>query len=88
LRPDYGWSKSGEICEIKQPNTYEKRGNNRHSLVMTMTKEKIINWRLITGSYKGVSYLNYMKSTIKKMGTSVPFMDNATIHKTKKLCNI
>ena len=46
LKFDYGWSIKGKVCAIDQPNTYCKRGYDRHSGVMTMTKNKIINYRI------------------------------------------
>lgn len=81
LKPDYGWSIKGKDCVIDQPNTYCKRGYDRHSCVMTMTKNKIINYRIKKGSYNAKSFKNYMEHTVNKMGTSTPFMDNAKIHK-------
>ena len=85
LKPDYGWSKSGEDCIIDQPKTYCGRGYFRHSCVMTITKDKIINYRLKKGSFNGKSYFNYMRNTINKMGSTIPFMDNAKIHKSLEL---
>ena len=85
LKPEYGWSMKGKDCVIDQPNTYGKRGYDRHSCVMTMTKNKIINYRIKKGSYNGKSFKNYIEHTVNKMGTSIPFMDNAKIHKTNIL---
>lgn len=83
IKPDYGWSEKGKRCIIKQPKSYANKTADRYSIVMTMTKEKIINYRLIRGTYNAKRFCSYIKNTIPKMGDTTPFMDGASIHKSR-----
>jgi transposase len=83
IKPNYGWSKRGEICMIKQPKSYANKSSNRFSIAMSMTKKKVINYSLIRGTFNAKRFKRYMTKTLSKMGDTIPFMDNARAHTAK-----
>ena len=79
---DYAWSKIGTKCIIAEPNNYELI----YSMCMAINKDRIISYRLTKGTYNGQKYRNFlMNRVIGKTNNRGILMDNATIHKTKKI---
>jgi transposase len=75
---NYGWSKKGTKCTLKISN---KR--YRVSLLIAISKNKIVNYHIKEGSFKGVDFNDFMNETVNINGHYRYLMDNATIHHNK-----
>jgi len=75
-----GWSKKGKKCVIKVKNRRSVAG--RYSIVMAISKEKIIGFKIKQKSIKTEDFINFIDEI--KNENNYYFMDNATIHKSKQ----
>jgi len=72
---NYGWSKKGTKCTFKISN---KR--YRVSLLLAISKNKIVNYHIKEGSFKSDDFNDFMNETVNLNGHYRYFMDNAKIH--------
>jgi transposase len=81
-----GWSKIGEKCIVKA----KKIKGKRYTLCMAMSNKKIIHYNLCEASMDSNKFNIFVTDLIKKINTEKKslFLDNATIHKNKKLKEI
>ena len=80
-KPNYSWAEKGKpcICKIK-PN------QKRFSLILAISKKKIINYKLVNGSVNGEIFLDFINDdVIPNSDNGSILMDNARIHHYKKL---
>jgi transposase len=75
---NYGWSKKGTNCTL---NISNKR--RRVSLLLAISKNKIVNYHIKEGSFKGVNFNEFMDETVNINGNYKYLMDNARIHHNK-----
>lgn len=75
---NYGWSKKGTNCTL---NISNKR--SRVSLLLAISKNKIVNYHIKEGSFKGVNFNDFMDETVSINGHYKYLMDNARIHHNK-----
>jgi hypothetical protein len=80
---NYGWSEKGTECEVKGHIKVKKM-----SLVMSVSKDKIIGYTLKQGSFNAKSFNKFMMSKNKNNDQHLKsFVDNARIHHAKCLNN-
>lgn len=83
--PNYGWSKSGEECIIK--NRLNSIKGNRFSIGVAISNKKIISYKIVEKGFKTANFVDLMKDLaskdIKKEYTY--FLDNASVHHSKDL---
>ncbi len=79
-----GWSLKGTECIINVDKAKIK--NEKFSLLKATSKEKIINYTIVEKSMKTDKFINFITKLdrLDKEKKNVYFMDNATIHKSKK----
>ena len=75
---NYGWSKKGTKCTL---NISNKR--RRVSLLLAISKNKIVNYHIKEGSFKGINFNEFMDETVNINGHYKYLMDNARIHHNK-----
>lgn len=80
--PTYGWAEKGEKCEI---STSDNILQKRVSLIVAMNNKKIIKYELYEENISGVKYLQFIRELNYKNKGKYLLMDNAKIHRTKKL---
>ena len=79
LRSRKGWKKSGERLNVALPNS---RGPNI-SLVLAISKNGPVHYKLITGSFKKESYRTFIMEMNEKLNLGGKYYfihDNASIH--------
>ena len=82
----HGWSKKGEKCMQKA----KKIKGKRYTLCMAMSNKKILHYKLCEDSMNSNHFNNFVTELTKKINIEKKclFMDNASIHKNKKLKEI
>lgn len=73
----YGYSKKGK--EIKRYLKH-KRNKERYTLLLAITKTKIVDYRILEGSVNAETYLNFIKDNISNFKNKRLIQDNARIH--------
>lgn len=77
MKPSHGYcNRSSRLRVPSRPG-----GRTRWSLLMAVTNERVIGWRLVKGSINGAIFADFM-STLNTDERDVVLMDNASIHKT------
>lgn len=76
-KPNYGWSRKGEIVKCKIPHI-----RKRYSLIVAISNEKVIDYALIKGSFNATTFNSFIER--KCLNNKILFMDNARIHHNKK----
>jgi transposase len=79
-KPNYGWSHQGTIIKKKIPHIRQ-----RYSLIMAISYDKVIDYKLVKGSFNGEIFKNFIEG--KCLNKKALFMDNARIHHYKKFKN-
>ena len=81
--PSYGWSIKGTDCIIKTKKSLNKK---RYTIGMNIDINSDIDFTLIEGSLKQDKLINFFnKLNKKKIKNRTFLMDNASIHKSKKM---
>ena len=81
--PSYGWSIKGKDCIIKTKKSLNKK---RYTIGMNIDINSDIDFTLIEGSLKQDKLINFFnKLNKKKIKNRTFLMDNASIHKSKKM---
>jgi len=76
-----GWALKNKECIINIPF---KKPNERYSLLMATSKNKIIKYLLVKGSIKTDNYISFMNDLYDENPNYTYLIDNASIHKNKK----
>lgn len=86
-KPHKGWSKKGENCLII--NNGSKIINKRYSLLVATSNTKIIDFTIVEKGIKQDKFIEFITKLKRKDKNNVKsyFIDNAKIHKTKKVNN-
>lgn len=86
--PPKGWKEKGQKCYIHTKNKSLK--GKRYSLVVATTNKKILSYSIVEKGFKTDDFNNYIIENLKNNNFKEKhiLMDNATIHKTKKLKKI
>lgn len=79
-KANYGWSRKGTIINKKVPHIRQ-----RYSLIMAISYDKVIDYKLIKGSFNGESFKSFIER--KCINKKSLFMDNARIHHYKEFKN-
>jgi transposase len=77
---NYGWAKIGEPLI-----SYVKSNPIKYSIIMAISKKKIISYKIIKGNVNGEIYYDYIKELNNLYANSYFLMDNVNFHKSKKL---
>lgn len=81
--PSHGWSKKGNDCIIKTKKSLNKK---RYTIGMNININSDIDFTLIEGSLKQDKLINFFNKFNKNKIKNRSFlMDNASIHKSKKM---
>ncbi len=59
-------------------------GRTRWSLLMAVTNERVVGWKLVKGSIDSAKFTQFVQS-LETDGRDVMLMDNASIHKTHRV---
>lgn len=86
--PPKGWNEKGKKCYIYSKNKSLK--GKRYSLVMATSNKKILSYSIVEKGFKTPDFNNFIIENIQNnnLKKKTILMDNASIHKTKKLKRI
>ena len=77
MKPSYGYcNRSKRLRVPARPG-----GRMRCSLLMAVTNDRVVGWRLVPGSINSIIFADFM-STLDTKERDVILLDNASIHKT------
>lgn len=76
---NYGYSKKGRKCIIKQ-----KKKKKHFSVVMAITKRKVLSYQIIDGAFNGTKFNDFIKDKVIPKTKKALLLDNARIHHFKE----
>ena len=78
----YGWCLKGTRCIINKPDKCRRK---TFSLLIAISKNKIVGYALKSGSFKAVNFNDFMTKIYKPDSRFHYLLDNASIHHSKLL---